>query len=82
MTVAVKAAAAYQNSNWWTSFVEKNLQAVLTASLSATIANVPVSQTVTGNAIALNHNNSMVDLGFSGMVVDHLPTTFSGMTRA
>jgi hypothetical protein len=24
----------------------------------------------------------MVDLGFSGMVVDHLPTTFSGMTRA
>jgi hypothetical protein len=79
MTVSVKAASAYQNSNWWTSFVERNRQAVLTASLSATIANVPVSQTVTGNAIALNRNNSMVDLGFSGTVVDHLPTTFSGM---
>lgn len=79
MTVAVKAASAYQNSNWWTSFVERNRQAVLTASLTATIANVPVSQTVTGNAIALNHNNSMVDLGFSGLVVNHLPTTFSGM---
>lgn len=79
MTVTVKAAAAYQDSNWWTSLVEKNRQAVLTANLSATIANVPVTQTVTGNAIALNRNRSMVDLGFAGMIVDHLPTTFSGM---
>jgi hypothetical protein len=80
MTVAVKAASVYQNSNWWTSFVETHRQAVLTANLNATIANVPVSQTVTGNAVELRHNNSMVDLGFAGAIVDHLPTTFSGMT--
>ena len=80
LTVFVRAASVYQNSNWWTSFIEKNRQAVLTASLNATIAGVPVSQTITGNAIELHKNNSMVDLGFSGAVVDHLPNTFSGMS--
>lgn len=80
MSVTIRDASAYQNSNWWTSFVEKDRQAVLTATLSATIAHVPVSQTVTGNAVALKRNRSLVDLGFAGMVVDHLPTTFSGMT--
>jgi hypothetical protein len=79
MTVSIKAASAYQNSNFWTHFVERNHQAVLTANLNATIANVPVAQTVTGTAIALAKNKSMVDLGFAGLVVDHLPTTFSGM---
>jgi hypothetical protein len=79
MTVSVKAAAAYTNSNWWTSFVEKNRQAVLTANLTGTIANVPVAQTITSNAVQLQKNRSMVDLGFAGVLVDHLPTTFSGM---
>ena len=79
MTVTVRAATAYQRSNFWTNLIERNRQAVLTGNLSASIANVPVSQTVTGKAITLQRNNSMVDLGYSGVLVDHLPTTFSGM---
>ena len=79
MTVVVRSATVYQNSDWWTAFVERNRQAVLTANLSATINNVPVTQTVTGTAIALKNNKSLVDLGFSGVIVDSLPTTFSGM---
>lgn len=69
----------YQNSNWWTSWIENHRQGVVTANLNATIAGVPVAQTITGNPIELHKNNSMVDLGFAGTVVDHLPNTFSGM---
>jgi hypothetical protein len=79
MTVSVRGAAAYQNSNFWTNFVERNRQAVLTANLTATIANIPVTQTVTGSPVQLQKNRSMIDLGFAGTIVDHLPTTFSGM---
>lgn len=80
LTVFVRAASVYQNSNWWTSFIEKDRQAVVTANLNATIAGVPVAQTITGNLIELHKNKSMVDLGFSGAIVDHLPNTFSGMS--
>jgi hypothetical protein len=79
MTVTVRKAAAWQNSNWWTNFVERNRNAVLTANLTATIANIPVSQTATGKPIDLVKNKSMADLGYSGLLVDHLPLTFSGM---
>jgi len=80
MSVLIRAATVYQKSGWWTNFVEDHRQAVLTANLDATINNVPVSQTVTGNAVELRKNDSMVDLGFSGALVDLLPNTFSGMT--
>jgi len=79
MTVFVRAATVYQNSNWWTNFVERNRQSVLTVNLNGTIAGNPVSLTKTGTPVTLPRNNSMVDLGYSGIVVDHLPTTFSSM---
>jgi hypothetical protein len=80
MTVYVRAATVYQKSNWWTNFVEKNRQAVLTINLNGTVAGTNVAQTKVGDPIELRRNDSMVDLGYSGIVVDHLPTTFSGMT--
>jgi hypothetical protein len=79
LTVIVRAASIYQNSNWWTGWIENHRQGVVTANLTATIAGVPVAQTITGNPIELRKNNSMVDLGFAGAVVDHLPNTFAGM---
>lgn len=79
LTVIVRAASMYQNSNWWTNWIENHRQGVVTANLNATIAGVAVAQTITGNPIELHKNNSMVDLGFAGTVVDHLPNTFSGM---
>jgi len=80
MTLFIRAATVYQNSNWWTNFVEKNRQSVLTINLDGTVAGIHVSKTITGNPVTLKHNDSMVDLGYSGIVVDHLPTTFSAMT--
>ena len=79
LTVFVRAATMYQNSNFWTSFVETHRQAVITVNLSATIAGVPVSQTTVGAPIELHRNNSLVDLGFASTVVDHLPNTFTQM---
>jgi hypothetical protein len=79
MTVMVRAASIYQDSNWWTNFVERNRQAVLTINLNGTVAGTNVSTTKTGNPISLERNKSMVDMGFSGVLVDYLPTTFSGM---
>lgn len=80
MTMYLRAGTVYQNSNWWTNFVERNRQAVLTLNLNGTFANVQVSKTIVGNPINLQHNRSSVDLGYSGIVVDHLPTTFTGAT--
>jgi hypothetical protein len=82
MTVAVRAVSFYQNSNFWTSFVETNRQAVITASLNGIIAGTQVSQTQTGQPVDLRRNRSIVDLGYAGILVDHLPTTFSGMTMS
>jgi len=79
MSVWVRAASVYQASNWWTNFVEKNRQAVLTINLNGTVGGVGVSTTKTGNPISLQKNKSMVEMGFSGTLVDYLPTTFSGM---
>lgn len=80
MTLYLRAATVYQHSNWWTNFVQTSPQAVLTINLSGTIAGISVSQTKTGDPVELHTNHSMVDLGFSGIVVDHLPMTFSGLT--
>ena len=80
MTVYVRAAAVYQNSNWWTNVVEKNRQAVLTASIEGTVSGAHFADIKVGSPIALAKNDSLVDLGWSGDVVDNLPTTFSGMT--
>lgn len=80
MTLYVRAATLYLNSNGWTNFIERNRQAVLTVNLSGTIAGIGVSQTRTGDPVELHRNHTMVDLGFSGIVVDHLPMTFSGLT--
>jgi len=80
LTVYLRAATAYQNSNWWTNFVERNRQAVLTVNLTGTVANVQVSQLKTSPGITLQKNKSPVDLGFAGVVVDHLPTTFSNLS--
>ena len=79
MSVWVRAASVYQDSNWWTNFVEKNRQAVLTINLNGTVAGTNISTTKTGNPISLQKNKSMVDMGYSGILVDYLPTTFSGM---
>lgn len=80
MTVFLRAASAYQNSNWWTNFVERNRQAVLTVNLTGTVANVQVTQLKTSAGITLQKNRSNVDMGFAGVVVDHLPTTFSNLS--
>ncbi|HXM51084.1 MAG TPA: hypothetical protein VN956_24780 [Pyrinomonadaceae bacterium] len=80
MTVYVRAATAYQMSNWWTKLVEKNRQSVLTVKLDGTVAGTHFSQTKLGDPIELRKNDSMVDLGHSEIVVERLPTTFSGMT--
>lgn len=80
MTVWIRTASVYQNSNWWTNFVEKNRQAVLTINLNGTVAGINVSTTRTGNPINLVRNRSLVDMGYSGILVDFLPTTFSGMS--
>ncbi len=80
MTVYVRAATVYQMSNWWTRIVERNRQSVLTISLDGTVAGIHFSQTKVGDPIELRRIDSMVDLGYSGVVIERLPTTFSGMT--
>lgn len=80
LSVIVRAASMYQSSNFWTGSIENHRQGVVTANLNASIAGVSVAQTITGSPIELHKNNSMVDLGFAGAVVDHLPNTFSGMS--
>jgi hypothetical protein len=80
MTLFLRAATVYQKSNWWTNFVEKNRQAVLTLNLDGNFANTHVSRTIVGDPITLQKDDSLVDLGFSGIVIDHLPTTFTSVT--
>ncbi len=68
MTLYLRAASAYQNSNWWANFVERNRQAVLTETLTGTVANIPVSQAKTSAGITLQKNRSQVDLGSLGLL--------------
>jgi hypothetical protein len=80
MTVVLRSASVYQNSNWWTGFVEKNRQAVLTIDVDGVISGVHVQDTRTGKAIELHKNKSLVDLGYAGLVFEHLPTTFNSLS--
>lgn len=82
ISVFLREATVYQQSGWYTNFIENHRQAVITVTLSGTVANIPVTQTVVGKPVELHKNNSMVDLGYAGAVVDHLPTTFSGLNMS
>lgn len=80
MTVVFKGATVYQKSNWWTRFVEKNRQAVLTVAVDGVISGVRVQDTRTGRAIELRKKKSLADLGYAGVVFENLPTTFSSLS--
>lgn len=84
----IRGAAVYQNSNWWTQFVERNRQAVVEISIEGQLFNTRISDTRTSRPIELRRNDSIVDFGYSAIVVQALPTTFQslqlgiGMTKS
>ena len=80
MTVAFLAASVYQNSNWYTALVDKNRQIVLTISIDGIVAGTHYQDVRVGQPIQMQKNDSSVDLGYSGILFDHLPTTFSSLS--
>lgn len=80
MSVYVRTASVYQNSNWWTNFIEKNRQAIITVNVEGDFAGRHIAQTKVGRPVELRRNNALADLGYSGVVVEALPLTFSNMS--
>lgn len=78
----IRGASVYQNSNWWTQFVERNRQAVVEVSLEGQLLNTRVSDTRTSRPIELRRDNSNYDFGYSATVVQALPTTFQSLQLA
>lgn len=82
MTVFFRKAAVYQNSNWYTRMIERNTrQSVLSIAIDGTLAGTAhISDIKLGDAVELRRNDAIVDLGYSGVLLDHIPTTFSGVS--
>ena len=81
VSVLFRGASVYQQSNWWTSFVEKKRQAVLSISVDGNIRGIHVQDTRASSPIELRKNRTNVDFGYSDVpIFQKLPTTFDSIS--
>lgn len=79
LTVHFVTARIYQKSNWWTNLVETNRKAILDVTLTGKVKNVEFAETRTSPPIELVRNDKQNDIGWSSIVIQRFPTTYSNL---